>query len=97
MRLIVEVHAPTPALGVPVPEPEEFSQDLGDSTPPGKRHTVAPVGCDPAVIVVEGRFNSGSYSLLTIVQVTETANGSSLVLVVACDLHATHGVHKTKV
>ena len=54
---------------------------------------MTPIGSNPTVLLRESFIDARRDRLLPVVEVTEPSDRARLVLVVAGNLHSTHGVH----
>mmetsp|Transcript_16608 Transcript_16608/g.34045 ORF Transcript_16608/g.34045 Transcript_16608/m.34045 type:complete len:291 (-) Transcript_16608:66-938(-) len=95
--LVIEVHRPALRLGHSLDHAKELADDRPNGAAPRQGLTVAAVRCDPVILGRESGIDASGHGLLSVVQVAETTDVARLVLIVACDLHSAHGVHKLEV
>mmetsp|Transcript_2041 Transcript_2041/g.4486 ORF Transcript_2041/g.4486 Transcript_2041/m.4486 type:complete len:309 (+) Transcript_2041:311-1237(+) len=97
MSLVIKMHRPSLPLRLSIHVSKQLSQNTRHGPSPCQRRTVTPIRRNPRVLRVKSRIDTGSHGLLPIVQVTKSANGTSLVFIITRDFHTTHGVHEFKV
>mmetsp|Transcript_10092 Transcript_10092/g.61363 ORF Transcript_10092/g.61363 Transcript_10092/m.61363 type:complete len:287 (+) Transcript_10092:1967-2827(+) len=93
VRTIVHVHGPSLSFRSSSFTSHELGNDLKHGTPTSNMRAVITIRSDDGIIVGDGCFHAHRDSLLSIVQVAESADEFPFVEDVRGDFHASHAVH----